>query len=268
MPELPEIETIRRGLERELKGQCISAITVQDRRLLSKAAEAQWQDRLPGRSLQSFRRKGKYLDILLSDGWRIAFHMRMTGQLIIHNQSEQHLRLRITFHEGSQLDLVDQRRFAEVWLLSPTDPWPSRQPLGPDALEEATAAMFVAALRQKHSPVQSALLDQRLMAGVGNIYAQEALFQAGIRPTRKGYRISRQEAERLFAQVQKTLWRAIETGGSTSRNYRNAYGDSGSAQDWHAVYQKEGKPCQRCKGVLKAVRVGGRGTVYCPECQS
>jgi formamidopyrimidine-DNA glycosylase len=283
MPELPEVETVRRDLEKALLNDSALSVHVYDRRLMNKREEKLWQAMLPGQRWQGFTRRGKYLWIDLSNEWRLEFHLRMTGQLLVASPSagavplptgegaerpgEAKSRLSINFSSGKTLRFCDQRRFGEAWLLPPGKAYHSKHPLGPDALSELRIDDFVKLVRSRTTRIQALLMDQHLLSGVGNIYAQEALFKAGIRPNRSGRRISKAEAARLFETLQETLQTAITHRGSTSRNYRDAYGEEGSAQTLHAVYRKGGKPCPHCKSSLKAARVGGRGTVYCAQCQ-
>jgi formamidopyrimidine-DNA glycosylase len=269
MPELPEIETIRRDLESLLVGEIISSFEVLDKRFLSSRDTALWLPHLTGQSVRTLGRKGKYLWLTLENKYQLFFHLRMTGQLIVEAESptSEKPRVRLGFKSGKVLTLYDQRRFAEGWLVAPEAIWREHNPLGPDALDELDLARFAAILRGRTTAVQPLLMDQRRVAGIGNIYAQEALFKAAIRPTRPSARISKAETVRLFAALQETLLAAISHRGSTSRNYRDARGESGTAQTLHAVYRKGGKPCLRCTTLLRATRVGGRGTVYCPRCQ-
>jgi formamidopyrimidine-DNA glycosylase len=270
MPELPEVETIRRDLEKSLFGDRAISVKVFDHRLMSRQEEVRWGKMVLGQSWQTFNRKGKYLWITLSNQWHIAFHLRMTGQLLVqsaHTDSAEKARLLITFASGKTLRFCDQRRFGEAWLLSPDDPRHSRQPVGPDALAELRCEEFVQIVKTRTTRIHPLLMDQHLLSGVGNIYAQEALFKAAIRPTRPGNRVTRAEASRLFDTLQETLQTAITHRGSSSRNYLDAQGEQGSAQILHSVYRKGGKPCPRCQGLLRAARVGGRGAVFCPQCQ-
>ncbi len=268
MPELPEVETIRRDLEIALTGDRAVSVDVLDNRLMTKKEAFQWNTILAGQSWQSFGRQGKYLFANLENGWRAGFHMRMTGQLIVssatHNEKP---RMLIHFASGKRLGLYDQRRFAEAWLLAPGQAWHSETLPGPDALNDLKLDHFIKLIKGKTTRIQPLLMDQRLIAGVGNIYAQEALFKAAIRPTRPGYRVTKIEASRLYEALQETLQTAISYRGSSSRNYRDANGEEGSAQTLHAVYQKGGKPCPHCRKPLRSTRVGGRGSVFCPQCQ-
>jgi formamidopyrimidine-DNA glycosylase len=269
MPELPEVETIRRDLEKVLQDKHVISMTVHDDRLINKTDAARWKTIILGQPWRRLSRKGKYLWAELANGYRLIFHLRMTGQLIAraHSGAPLHLRLSLQFMDGPVLELCDQRRFAEVQLLAPEEILRAKNPLGPDALTELRRDAFVQIVKKRTTRIHPLLMDQRLMSGVGNIYAQEALFKAAIRPTRPGCRVTKREASGLFEDLQETLQTAITHRGSSSRNYLDAYGEEGSAQTLHSVYRKGGKPCPRCNGLLRATRVGGRGAVYCPQCQ-
>jgi len=268
MPELPEVETIRRDLEEALMGDHAVSVDVFDRRLMSRPEEARWKQMLPGQAWQTFKRKGKYLWVELSNEWGVGFHLRMTGQLIVHaSDPDAGARLLIRFASGKSLGFHDQRRFGEAWLLAPGESIHSTNRLGPDALTELRCNEFVRIVKQRTTRIHPLLMDQRLLSGVGNIYAQEALFKAALRPSRPGCRVTVQEATRLFATLQETLQTAIAHRGSSSRNYLDAHGEQGSAQTLHAVYRKGEKPCPRCQEPLRAARIGGRGAVFCPQCQ-
>lgn len=265
MPELPEVETIRRGLVERYTGAHVRSLEVLDRRLGTHAQARAWHDRMAGRRLTAFERKGKYLGLVLSNEMRFVIHLRMTGQILTGSVGKPRLRLR--FQEHPDLSLADTRRFAEVWLQPAQAEWPSAVPLGPDALTEATPQAFALGLRGKRTAIHAALLDQRLLAGVGNIYSQEALFQAGLRPARRAGSLKLAQRGRLFSELQRALQRGIEHRGTTRRDYRDLDGNPGSAQTWHAVYDRAGRPCLNCQSTLKAVTVAGRTAVFCPRCQ-
>lgn len=268
MPELPEVETIRLDLEQALLNDRLISFEVRDRRLMSVDDEKRWRRWAIGQPMTAFERHGKYLSIRLENGARLMFHLRMTGQLLLSDAPlTKHDRMALGFASGARLVFQDQRRFGEAKIFEPNAAWPLSGRLGPDALTEINQRDFVALLKKRTTRIQPLLMDQRLLAGVGNIYAQEALFRAMIRPSRPGNRIRTAEAEKLFAALQQILRDAIIHRGSTRRNYRDAHGQQGTAQTLHAVYQRGGKPCSRCGSALRASRVGGRGSVYCPQCQ-
>jgi formamidopyrimidine-DNA glycosylase len=269
MPELPEVETIRRGLEAHLQGKRLVSLEVYDRRLLSEAREDVIRQAAVGRVWERLERRGKYLVVHLSGGARLVFHLRMTGQLVLNEPSFENRkpRLKLLFDGPTSLFFYDQRRFGELFFIPSRGRLPSLERLGPDPLSELSAEAFTRLVKSKTTRIQPLLMDQHVLAGVGNIYSQEALFKAAIRPGRAGCRLTVVECRRLYAALCDTLQTAIERRGSTSRNYRDPLGQSGTAQLSHAVYRKGGRPCPQCGSILKAVRVGGRGSVYCSTCQ-
>lgn len=269
MPELPEVETIRRDLEAVLLGKRVEGLEVFDPRLATRAQAARWTAALLGQTCTSTGRHGKYLWLTFSNDCRLLIHLRMTGELVLDDHPGIGLRrLSLTFSQGRQLSLYDQRRFAEVRLLAPDDERLSRAPLGPDAMNGLDPEALFRNIRGRTATIHALLLNQSLLAGVGNIYSQEALFKARIRPTRRGLRVTRREWRSVLSHLRQTLEEALTLRGSTSRNYRDASGLGGQAQTRHLVYQKSGKPCVCCGTVLKSVKVAGRGCVYCPQCQS
>jgi formamidopyrimidine-DNA glycosylase len=296
MPELPEVETIRRGLKPYLTGRRASEIEITDSRLLSGAAAGLFKKMVLKRRWRAIERKGKYLIITLAGGWRIVFHLRMTGQLILtlpplrgkvqdggsRPRSSAPIpppsptggeginfkyRMKIVFDNGYQLFFCDQRRFGEVSLHAPGSEHQSVARLGPDPLNQLTCEQFVKILEHKTARIKPLIMDQHIISGVGNIYAQEALFASGINPGRRAGRLSAGEAEKLYVSLRQILITAIRHRGSTSRDYRDALGRHGRAQTLHKVYRRGGKSCLRCGTALIEKRIGGRGTVYCRRCQ-
>ena len=278
MPELPEVETIRRDLRPHLVGHTVTRVEVNDRRLLTPAQANRLRRAVLGQVWKEIGRKGKYLTVTLANGWEMIFHLRMTGQLMLKTdqgmkevgilgKASGNYRMLLEFDHGIGLAFYDQRRFGEVFLKGPQDKWPGKTESGPDPIDGLSQDDFVGRVRRKTTRIKPLLMDQSFLAGVGNIYAQEALFKAAIRPTRHANRISRDEAGSLFTALRDILLSAIEHRGSTRRDYRDAFGKSGSAQDLHTVYDRGGEPCFKCETALRESRVGGRGTVYCPKCQ-
>jgi formamidopyrimidine-DNA glycosylase len=265
---LPEVETIRRDLATHLAGRTISDFRVRDQRLVSSSRAAGWKDQIVGQRCEAFERLGKYLSIRLTGGSTLVLHLRMTGQLVIGVAAgDSAWRAWFEFDDGQTLGFLDQRRFGELWLLRRGEAWPAKHTPGPDALTQLEREFFVEGLKRRSTRIQPLMMDQSFISGIGNIYAQEALFKALIRPSRPAKRVRTDEAHRLFDALQETLLAAIAHRGSSSRNYRDAWGAPGSAQSLHAVYRKGGGPCPRCGILLKAARIGGRGSVYCPRCQ-
>ena len=288
MPELPEVETVRSGLEKLLVGRSCTALE----QLWSAAFSAQAgriETHLIGQPVCAIRRLGKGLLIDLSNQWCLVVHLKMTGQLVFVDPDNQDRfaaghpsdslvdqlpdrSTRLVFSFGkAKLYFNDQRKFGWVKLLSRHEAaqLPFFAALGPDALAPSLDAdSFLERFsRKKGSPIKAALLDQTIVAGVGNIYADEALWGAEIHPSRTCSSIQKPEWVRLFTALQAVLRLSIAQGGSTNRNYVDAEGKRGAYLDFAAVYNRQGKACKRCGQAIQKIRVAGRGTHICTNCQ-
>lgn len=266
MPELPEVETIRRGLEKEFLHARLLGIEVRDRRLLRDCplSELEW---LGGKSLERIVRRGKFL-ILEFDGLALVIHLRMTGRLL--PQEEDHTRLVLQFSDGRQLVLDDPRRFATLHCAR-VDQLKELEPLRRLGLEPFTVSYtfenFRRILRTKQE-IKRLLLDQGKLAGLGNIYASEVLFRAGIHPQRQANSLSLKEARRLFEAIPRLLEEALAAQGTTISDYRTASGESGGFQQFLKVYGRAGEPCPRCGASIEQLSQGGRSSYFCPRCQA
>ena len=270
MPELPEVETIARGLAPLLTGRRFTALTVLDRRVFVGSA-ARFRAAILGRAITGVLRRGKLCLVEIEGGGHVAFHLKMTGRLFVTRPDPQpgpHLRVLLTLDDGRALHFNDMRRFGSCRGFAPggLEAWDFYAGLGPEPLE-LTDAAFDAALGSRAARIKALLLDQRVLAGVGNIYADEALFAAGIRPMTLARDISPAGRKKLLAALKDILHRAIAAGGSTIRDYRTAEGVEGSFQWDFAVYGRGGEACPACKGKLLADKVAGRTSTYCPRCQ-
>jgi len=265
MPELPEVETIRRGLERELLDLRLEEIEVRDRRLLQSCSPADLEG-LKRRELKRVARRGKFL-VLQFDDRALVIHLRMTGRLLF--REERYTRLIMHFSEDKKLALDDPRRFATLHCAR-VDELEELKPLrrlGIEPFSEGyTSANFLKILRTKQE-IKRLLLDQRKLAGLGNIYANEALFRARIHPLRAADSLSEEEARRLFLAIPKLLAEALAAQGTTVADYRTASGESGSFQLFLKVYGRGGEPCRSCGTPIERIEQGGRSTYYCPKCQ-
>jgi len=268
VPELPEVETTRRGIEPHVLGRRIEGWIVRDRRL-------RWPVKLPallkGQRIERVARRGKYLGLITEAGALIV-HLGMSGSLRCVARARAvgpHDHVDLLFTGGACLRYTDPRRFGSIhyqvgdwrahWLLASLGPEP--------ASAEFDGAYLFARSRKKRVAVKTFLMDSRVVVGVGNIYANEALFEARVRPARAAGRLTRQACERLAGAVKETLRRAIEEGGTTLRDFVGSDGRPGYFGQRLAVYGREGQRCLRCKSRLKSLRIGGRATVYCPTCQ-
>jgi len=270
MPELPEVETTRRGLSPLAVGRRIVATRIYDRRL-RWPVPCGLERKLTGRTIERLERRSKYLLFRVGPD-TLLIHLGMTGSLRAFSQlppRAAHDHFDIELDSGVTLRYRDPRRFgALLWLRPPAAAHPPLASLGPEPFDAACNAQYLwDATRRRTAAIKLALMDNRLVTGVGNIYANEALFRAGIRPTTPAHRLSKPRFTRLLAAVRETLQDAIAKGGSTLRDYVDSRGDPGYFQlDYH-VYGREGLPCRVCGTAIKSIRQGARATSYCPRCQ-
>ena len=268
MPELPEVETTRRGIAPYVERQKVTAVRLYDRRLRWPVPE-DLAHRLVGRVVDRVERRSKYLLFRL-DADTLLIHLGMTGSLRVYKDAPPRLahdHVDLEFGNGVVLRYHDPRRFGAV-LWSPGAVHPLLARLGPEPLgADFDPDHLFRATRKRKTAIKLALMDNRVVVGVGNIYANESLFRAGIRPTRVANRISAQRLRRLREAVRETLAEAIARGGSTLRNYGDSDGAAGSFQLHCFVYGREGLPCRVCGTAIRSVRLGGRATNFCPRCQ-
>lgn len=222
---------------------------------------------LVGRKVLSLDRHGKSLTARLDDGSRLLLHLGMTGQIVTRPlEQDGHVHLVLTLSGRKTLSFRDVRKFGKVELLAPNQTSKRSARLGPDALSIEGAELALA-LEGRKVAIKTALLNQSLLAGVGNIYADEALYASRIRPTRAAGRLTRAQIETLASEIRSLLQRAVESGGSTINDYMHPDGSLGGFQNWHRVYGKGGEPCPRCKSPIVRRVLGGRSTHFCARCQ-
>jgi formamidopyrimidine-DNA glycosylase len=271
MPELPEVETIRRGLAPAASGRTIVDVrfTPEGERLLRGVPVAWFSDRLRGRRIEAVERRGKYLLLRLDDGAYLVAHLRMTGRFEVEDAGApdgQFFRAAIMLDDGRELRWRDVRRFGTWDVVD--DPTAIDAKLGPEPLEAAfTPVRLAEALAGRRAPAKSVLLDQRRIAGLGNIYVDEALYEARIHPRRPALELTEAEIERLHAAIQVVLQRGLENFGTTLRDFVNAYGAEGRNREHLRVYGRAGEPCYGCGEAIARIVVAGRGTHFCPACQ-
>jgi formamidopyrimidine-DNA glycosylase len=266
MPELPEVEVTRRQVARVLNQAVIVDVWTSPPSYFFVSSPAVIRRKLRGRRVQALTRQGKYLLAELDDGSRLLLHLGMTGQLTTQSSKLDHVHLRLTLDSGHIVTFRDVRKFGKVEWLPPGRSSPRLDKLGPDALVIRPAEFFLR-LSKRKLPVKQALLNQSVLAGVGNIYADEALFHAGISPLRPGSSLSLPEAARLLREVQKVLKASILQGGSTINDYLKPDGELGGFQHWHRVYGRTGEPCSKCRAPIVRIVLGGRASHYCEGCQ-
>lgn len=271
MPELPEVETVRRGLEKLILGKKISNIDIRYPKMI-KTDLAEFKRELLGQVIQSMGRRGKYLLFYLSDKVLIS-HLRMEGKYFYYPDQvpeRKHAHLFIQFEDGGSLVYEDVRKFGTMELLAPEllEAYFLSKKLGPEPTEQDfDLPTFQKAVKKSKKPIKSHLLDQTLVAGLGNIYVDEVLWRAKIHPSRLSNSLTAQEARKVHDETIKVLGQAVEKGGSTIRTYTNAFGEDGTMQEFHEVYDKAGQACSRCGTIIEKIQLGGRGTHFCPNCQ-
>ena len=290
MPELPEVEVTRRRIEPLLVGRTIHGVHTTKPSYFFLTAPAVLKKKLVGRSALALERWGKYLIAPLDDGSRLLLHLGMTGQLFsslatsprlfsVKTKSalapelqprfrpDEHTHLRLSFTDGgAEILFRDVRKFGKCRYLRPGQHDARLDKLGPDTLTASGDLLFEAARRRK-IPIKSLLLDQSVLAGVGNIYADEALYLAGVRPTRRANTVTRDESARIVAGLQQVMLRSIETGGSSISDYVQPDGSDGGYQDERHVYARTGEACARCAGAIRRIVLGQRSAHYCAACQ-
>ena len=273
MPELPEVETVRIRLEPKLVGRTFERVRIDDTRLVRPYEPVEVAAELEGERVEALERRGKYLIVRFASGRSLLIHLRMTGSLR-HGpagslEDEPHRRAVVRLDDGSDVAYRDVRRFGTWLVLEPgeLDPYLDER-LGSEPLADGfTPAELRARLAGRRAPVKAALLDQRTLAGMGNIYVDEALWRARIHPLRPAGELSPSELKRLHTAIRASLEAGIARHGSTLRDYRLPDGERGAMQREFKVYGREDEPCDRCGTPIAKTRAGGRGTWYCPHCQ-
>lgn len=287
MPELPEVETVKRGLNERILGRSIKDVKFDNAKSFPNSKN-DIEAFIIGADVSAVRRRAKVLLIDLTSGYTLVTHLKMTGQLVyvgadrfgaghpsdslVGGLPDKSTRVTITFSDGSKLFFNDQRKFGWMKLIPSQEvpEIPFMKKVGPEPLEDDfTAEVFKKRLsRRPRTNIKAAILDQTVLAGVGNIYADEALWGAKINPRRLVGSLSEEEIKLLHSEIRYVMNLSIEKGGSTNRNYVNADGKRGSYMDFARVFRREGQECSRCGSVIEKTRVAGRGTHICPSCQT
>ncbi|MGD0766474.1 MAG: bifunctional DNA-formamidopyrimidine glycosylase/DNA-(apurinic or apyrimidinic site) lyase [Dehalococcoidia bacterium] len=271
MPELPEVETIRRDLLPLICGRTITAVRVAPdaSRVIRDVAPVAFAGRLVGRRIDDLARRGKYLLFRLSGGLWLVAHLRMTGALLHRSAgapADPYVRAVIALEDATELRYADLRKLGQLWLVDA--PEEAVGALGPEPLDAAfTAASLRQAIGQRKAPIKSVLMDQRALAGLGNIYADEALFAARIHPLRQTSTLSEAETTRLHRAIRRVLNDALANRGSSFRDYVDAAGREGTHHLRVKVFRRTGQKCYVCGAEIARIKVGGRSTHFCPHCQ-
>lgn len=272
MPELPEVETVRRTLEQLVVGRTIERVTVRLPRIIQRLEPGAFALELAGQTIREIGRRGKFLRFVLDD-WTMVSHLRMEGRYGLYDAAEEpepHTHVFFRFTDGKELRYRDVRQFGTMELFRHGEEWekPPLAKLGMEPLEpDFTVRALKAKLAKSAAKIKPLLLDQTKVAGIGNIYADEALYRARIHPERTADSLTGPEWKRLHAAIVDTLTEAVAAGGTSVKSYVNGQGEMGMFQQQLNVYGRKGEPCPRCGRPVAKTTVGGRGTHFCPRCQ-
>jgi formamidopyrimidine-DNA glycosylase len=273
MPELPEVETVRRTLQQLVIGKTVRSVSVLLPRIIRRPAEIlEFSMLLEGQTIRDMGRRGKFLKFVFDDIVLVS-HLRMEGKYGLYEQCEpieKHTHVTFHFTDNTELRYRDVRQFGtmEIWPRGEEDHQPPLNKLGPEPLDPAfTRLQFKQLLQNKKTKIKPLLLNQEFLVGLGNIYVDEALFDARIHPETPAHLLSPRRVSQLFEAIKRTLQEAVDQGGSSIKSYVNGQGEMGMFQQQLKAYGKENQPCVRCAGLLIRTVVGGRGTHFCPKCQ-
>ena len=265
MPELPEVETIKRELEETVLGKKIVSVRINNPKVIKEPARESFVNGLKGVTIKAIIRKGKLLIFELSSGRSLAIHLRMTGQLVYPGDRKQ-ARVSFKLSDGKWLDFNDSRLLGELRLLDDWRDLKFIKQLGPEPFD-LTEKQFKALISGRKTKIKPLIMDQQVISGVGNLYAAEVLFRAGKSPSRPASSLSEREKGLLFKEIKDTLKEAIKHRGSSVDQYVQLTGKPGSYVKYHRVYDRLGKPCLICKTPIRRIALAGRGTYFCPKCQ-
>jgi formamidopyrimidine-DNA glycosylase len=273
MPELPEVETVVRGLRAAVLGRCIAGVRLGKTDFIENPA--QLAARLPGKRIAAIERYGKFISLQLKNEGHaeaeacLAIHLGMTGQIVVRRPEDAvapHTHVFVSLDDGREIRYTDMRRFGRIRLLSGPLAAGMRKRLGQDPLE-VSAEEFRTLLGGRRTMIKALLLDQHALRGMGNIYVDESLWRARVHPRRRAVTLAAKQVDQLFRAIQHVLRAAIEHRGSSISDYLDAEGQPGTYQQRHRVYQREGRPCARCRMKIRRVIVAGRSSYFCPRCQ-
>ncbi|MBL1224988.1 DNA-formamidopyrimidine glycosylase [Enterococcus sp. BWR-S5] len=273
MPELPEVETVRKGLEKLVVGKEIAAVEVLWGRIIEQPEKELFELSLVGQTIEKMERRGKFLIFKLTD-FDMVSHLRMEGKYEFHESKNdpvmKHTHVRFAFTDDTELRYLDVRKFGRMVLVEKdtSNDYKGILSLGPEPVpEKFLLKPFQAGLKKHHKAIKPLLLDQKLVTGLGNIYVDEALWEAKIHPEQPANTLTKKETELLYQAIIDVLARAVEAGGTTIRSYLNALGEAGKFQISLHAYGQTGEPCLRCGTPIQKIKVAQRGTHFCPNCQ-
>ena len=267
MPELPEVETIKNEISPYIVGRRFTDVAVLDVKPLKRPSVDEFRRRLVGQTVVDIERRGKYLIFRLSGGNVLVLHLKMTGSLLLNpGDTKRYVRVVFHFDNGIQLVFTDRRRLGALWLLENDLPIASK--LGPEPLSpDFTAKILAERLRKRQAPIKAVLLDQGFVAGIGNMYADEALFAAKIHPSRRADSLSPKETRNLHRAIIDVLKSGISSKGASIDTYIRPNGQLGTAHDNFSVAHRGGKPCPVCGTSIQRLAIRNRGSYFCPHCQ-
>jgi formamidopyrimidine-DNA glycosylase len=266
MPELPEVETIKNELAPRVIGRKIEAIDLPWEGIIKRPSVKEFRSRVVGQRVTDLSRRGKYLLFSLSSGEVLIMHMKMTGSLLLNSDDDRFARVFICLDDGARVTFRDPRKFGAMWLAG--DGSTVSDKLGPEPLEDGfTSEALARILYNRAAPVKAVLIDQSRIAGIGNMYADEALFEAKIHPQRPAGSLNGEEIKRLHRAIRRVLRAAISSKGASVRNYIRPGGELGTAHDEFRVAHGQGKKCPGCGTPIQRITVRNRGTYFCPRCQ-
>lgn len=270
MPELPEVETVRSILLPHIVGQKITTTTISLPKVIANMQPKEFIAKMQGQTITNFTRRGKFLTLHLDSGAYVVVHFRMTGTLTVENTQtspEKHTNLRLTFANGQELRYIDSRGFGHWWYFEPNEKDTSgQQLLGPEP-ENVTSEYLHQKLTKRQAPIKSLLLDQHIVAGVGNIYADEICFRTQIRPDRAGNTLTKPEIEKLAVNIPAVINEFIQIHRVPFSDFINSKGKSYQKSTNRLVYGRSSEPCQKCGHALIGTRIGQRSSVFCEHCQ-
>jgi len=265
MPELPEVETIKRELEKVVVNKKIIDVIVNNAKVIKEPKKEEFVKALKNVAIKEIIRRGKLLIFALSSGKFMTVHLKMTGQLIYPGNGKTS-KVSFKLSDGRLLDFNDTRIFGELRIIDNWQDLKFIKELGPEPFN-LTSDKFAEMLKNRKTKIKILIMDQKIISGIGNLYANEALFRAKIDPRRPVNSLSKKETENLFTEIKKVLSEAIHYKGSSVDQYVRVSGGPGNYVKYHRIYDRENKPCYKCKGKVRRISLGGRGTYFCPSCQ-
>lgn len=272
MPELPEVESVKNGLKSLIIGKSIDSVDVLWANIIEDPSVEEFREKITGETFRDVKRRGKFLLFVL-DNYTLISHLRMEGKFRLENSGEpriKHTHVIFNLNTEEELRYLDVRKFGRMSLVTHSDVWthPSLVQLGPEPVDQSLLkADLEKNLKKTNRPIKAVLLDQHVIAGIGNIYADEILFSAGVHPGKKASELTVNEVCSIHQSTIQVMSEAVRSGGTTIRTYANAFGLEGSFQNKLKVYGKTGEACVHCGHLIEKIKIAQRGTHYCPNCQ-